>query len=299
MAQTTSVLWSVDQGLGEKAKEQARQNIGAASEKLTEVVNNHTEKIKANTTEIGQIKVDVADIESSLLNKKDKQQLKSFNGSSKQTIKNISQTENGELNVEFEDIDMQNTYVSVNLTQDFTNEQKGTARANINATNVVADGVHIDSLTISNNLLTAGNNQYKLNKVGELSYPYVISTQLIGKKANDTSESVIAEFSEEGLKISTYTPSASAIQLMFTPTGSQQRIMFAYDRQGSTNKTMYSAIASSTGDSPIYSLNIPVGTLTIGSSIIRLTDYVLELEYMNEATADKHNLTCVAKWWRI
>ena len=84
MAQTTSVLWSVDQGLGEKAKEQARQNIGAASEKLTKVVNNHTEKIEANTekieantekieantekieantTEIGQIKVDVADIE--------------------------------------------------------------------------------------------------------------------------------------------------------------------------------------------------------------------------------------------
>lgn len=112
MAQTTSVLWSVDQGLGEKAKEQARKNIGAASEKLTEVVNNHTEKIEANTekieantTEIGQIKVDVADIESSLLNKKDKQQLKSFKGSSKQTIKNISQTENGELSVEFEVID--------------------------------------------------------------------------------------------------------------------------------------------------------------------------------------------------
>lgn len=105
MAQTTSVLWSVVQGLGEKEKEQARQNIGAASEKLTEVVNNHTEKIEANTTEIGQIKVDVADIESSLLNKKDKQQLKSFKGSSKQTIKNISQTENGELSVEFEVID--------------------------------------------------------------------------------------------------------------------------------------------------------------------------------------------------
>ena len=183
------------------------------------------------------------------------------------------------------------------ITQSLTDSEQAQARANINATNVVADGKHIDSLTIGNNLLTAGNNQYKLNKVGELSYPYVISTQLIGKKATDTSESVITEFSEEGLKISTYTPSASAIQLMFTPT--TQRIMFAYDRQGSTNKTMYSAIASSTGDSPIYSLNIPVGTLTIGSSIIRLTDYVLELEYMNEATADEHNLTCVAKWWRI
>lgn len=189
------------------------------------------------------------------------------------------------------------------INQTLTDIEQAQARTNINATNVVADGVHIDSLNISNNLLIAGNNQYKLNKVGELSYPYVISTQLIGKKATDTSESVIAKFSKEGLKISTYTPSAAAIQLMFTPTGSptgsEQRIMFAYDRQGSTNKTMYSAIASSTGDSPIYSLNIPVGTLTIGSSIIRLTDYVLELEYMNEATADEHNLNCVAKWWRI
>lgn len=193
---------------------------------------------------------------------------------------------------------MQNTYVSVNLTQDFTNEQKDTARANINATNVVADGKHIDSLTISNNLLTAGNNQYKLNKVGELSYPYCITLHLFNKSANDTSESVIGTFSDQEMKISTYTSSASNLQLMFTPTGSQ-RIMFAYDRQGSTNKTMYSAIAQISGDSPVYSLNIPVGTLTIGSSIIRLTDYVLELEYMNEATTDTHNLTCIAKWWRI
>lgn len=184
------------------------------------------------------------------------------------------------------------------ITQSLTDSEQRQVRDNINATNVVADGVHIDSMTINNNLLTAGNNQYKLNKVGELSYPYAMSLNLFNKSANDTSESVIAEFSEQGLKISTYTSSASNIQLMFTPTGSQ-RIQFAYDRQGSTNKTMHSAIASSTGDSPIYSLNIPVGTLTIGSSIIRLTDYVLELEYMNEATADTHNLTCVAKWWRV
>ena len=184
------------------------------------------------------------------------------------------------------------------ITQSLTDSEQAQARANINATNVVADGKHIDSLTIGNNLLTAGNNQYKLNKVGELSYPYAMSLNLFNKSANDTSESVIAEFSEQGLKISTYTSSASNIQLMFTPTGTQ-RIQFAYDRQGSTNKTMYSAIASSAGDSPIYSLNIPVGTLTTGSCVIRLTDYVLELEYMNEATADTHNLTLVAKWWRI
>lgn len=184
------------------------------------------------------------------------------------------------------------------ITQSLTDDEQKKARNNINATNVVADGVHIDSMTISNNLLTAGNSQYKLNKVGELSYPYAMSLNLFNKSANDTSESVIGTFTDQELKISTYTSSASNIQLMFTPTGSQ-RIQFAYDRQGSTNKTMYSAISSGTGDTPIYSLNIPVGTLTIGSCVIRLTDYVLELEYMNEATADTHNLTLVAKWWKI
>lgn len=184
------------------------------------------------------------------------------------------------------------------ITQSLTDSEQTVARNNILATDVTADGSHIDKLSISNNLLIAGNSQYKLNKVGELSYPYVMSLNLFNKSANDTSESVIGTFTDQELKISTYTPSTSNIQLMFTPTGSQ-RIMFAYDRQGSTNKTMYSAIASSTGDSPIYSLNIPVGTLTIGSCVIRLTDYVLELEYMNEATADTHNLTLVANWWKI
>ena len=109
MAQTTSVLWSVDQGLGEEEQSQARQNIGAASEKSVDDVkddlNNLTVVVNNHTTEIEQIKEDVEGIESSLTNKKDKQQLKSFKGSSKQTIKNISQTENGELSVEFEVID--------------------------------------------------------------------------------------------------------------------------------------------------------------------------------------------------
>ena len=62
------------------------------------------DRVESNTTEIGQIKESVAGIESSLLNKKDKQPTKSFNGSATKTIKNISQNVNGELTVEFEDI---------------------------------------------------------------------------------------------------------------------------------------------------------------------------------------------------
>lgn len=76
---------------------------------LTEVVNNHT-------TEIGQIKDDVAGIESSLTNKKDKQTELSFNGSSTKTIKNITQNANGELTVEFEDIDLPSEVPNVEIT---------------------------------------------------------------------------------------------------------------------------------------------------------------------------------------
>ena len=65
---------------------------------LTDVVNNHT-------TEIGQIEEDVKGIESSLTNKKDKQSANTFNGSSTKTVKTITQDVNGELNVEFENID--------------------------------------------------------------------------------------------------------------------------------------------------------------------------------------------------
>ena len=41
MAQTTSVLWTTDQGLGEDAKAQARQNIGAAA--ATDIPTNKSE----------------------------------------------------------------------------------------------------------------------------------------------------------------------------------------------------------------------------------------------------------------
>ena len=120
---------------------------------LTDVVDNHT-------TEIGQITESVEGIESSLTNKKDKQLTKTFNSSSTKTVTNISQDENGELNVEFEDIDMQNTYVSVNLTQDFTNEQKSTARNNISA----ADKSAFNRLS---------------NTVQDISYKVTVNTNVI------------------------------------------------------------------------------------------------------------------------
>ena len=130
---------------------------------LTDVVDNHT-------TEIGQIKVDVADIESSLLNKKDKQLTKNFNGSSTKTVTNISQDENGELTVKFEDIDLSKR-VAVNLNQDFTPEEMTTARNNIGASKISYDNVVTD-MTVSKEVVrpymntkytaTVGNDNFLL-----------------------------------------------------------------------------------------------------------------------------------------
>lgn len=55
---------------------------------------------------------------------------------------------------------MQNTYVSVNLTQDFTNEQKGTARTNIGA----ADASALNRLS---------------NTVQDISYKVTVNTNVI------------------------------------------------------------------------------------------------------------------------
>ena len=89
--------------------EQEISNVKVDITNLTEVVNNHT-------TEIGQIKENITGIESSLTNKKDKQPTKSFDGSSTKTIKNISQNDNGELTVEFEDIDLPSEVPNVEIT---------------------------------------------------------------------------------------------------------------------------------------------------------------------------------------
>ena len=64
---------------------------------LTGTVNNHT-------TQIGQIQEDINGIESTVVNKKDKQAELNFNGSATKTVKSITQNANGELNVEFTNI---------------------------------------------------------------------------------------------------------------------------------------------------------------------------------------------------
>ena len=85
---------------------------------LTEVVNNHTTEIGQIKEDVNSIKEDVAGIESSLTNKKDKQPPKNFNGSATKTVKNITQNANGELTVEFADIDLPQEVPNVEITSE-------------------------------------------------------------------------------------------------------------------------------------------------------------------------------------
>ena len=108
---------------------------------LTDAVNNHT-------TEIGQIEEDVVGIKSSLTNKKDKQSANTFNGSSTKTVKTITQDVNGELNVEFENIDYPDYKISSSDVSINVSTSEGVTDLTL-PSDVVRDSnyVHIDGAT--------------------------------------------------------------------------------------------------------------------------------------------------------
>ncbi len=88
------------------------------------------DRVSQNEQDISNIKEDIEDIqdditglddrvddiESALPNKKDKQSSLEFTGSATKTIKKITQNANGEMNVEFEDIDLPQEVPNVNVT---------------------------------------------------------------------------------------------------------------------------------------------------------------------------------------
>ena len=81
-------------------------------------LNNLTGKVDNHTTQIGQIQEDINGIESTVAKKKDKQNELNFNGSATKTIKKITQYPNGELAVEFEDIDLPQEVPNVEITSE-------------------------------------------------------------------------------------------------------------------------------------------------------------------------------------
>lgn len=119
---------------------------------LTGTVNNHT-------TQIGKIQEDVEGIESSLANKKDKQPPKTFQGSATKTVKKVTQDVNGELNVEFENIDLPQEVPNVEITSEdnsidvveSTDVQTNTKSYDISVSDSVKS--KIKDITISNDTL--------------------------------------------------------------------------------------------------------------------------------------------------
>lgn len=81
-------------------------------------LNTLTGKVDNHTTQIGQIQEDINVIESTVVNKKDKQAELNFNGSATKTVKKITQNANGELNVEFADIDLPQEVPNVEITSE-------------------------------------------------------------------------------------------------------------------------------------------------------------------------------------
>ena len=103
---------------------------------LTGTVNNHT-------TQIEQIHEDIEGIESTVANKKDKQNELNFNGSATKTVKKIIQYPNGELKVEFEDIDLPQEVPNVNITSE---------DSSVNITSSVDAGTNTKTFDLSVNV---------------------------------------------------------------------------------------------------------------------------------------------------
>ena len=174
-------------------------NVKTDLTNLTEVVNNHT-------TQISQITEDVQGIESSLTNKKDKQPIKNFNGSATKTIKTITQNANGELTVEFADIDLPQEVPNVEITSADksikvtettdvqTNTKKFDLSVNVNdpleygqfrATNVTSQA----QLTKINGNLELNNYSIKLKKGN--SYHFTVRGSYVANNAVNTNSTIV------------------------------------------------------------------------------------------------------------
>ena len=185
--------------------EQEISNVKVDIENVTNNITNLTEVVNNHTTEIGQITESVAGIESSLLNKKDKQPTKNFTGSATKTIKEITQNTNGELTVEFADIDLpqevpnveitsKDNSINVSQTTDVqTNTKKFDLSVNVEdpleygqfrATNVTSDA----QLNKVNGNLELNNYSIKLKKGN--SYHFTVRGSYVATNATNTATTI-------------------------------------------------------------------------------------------------------------
>ena len=118
---SVSSQWNV--GIAQAYKEQ----IESVSSKLTQdvadtlyaqiSVTDDVETLKSASAGWNEVSA-ISRIDSVLANKKDKQTELNFNGSATKTIKSITQNTNGEINVEYEDIDLPQEVPNVEITSD-------------------------------------------------------------------------------------------------------------------------------------------------------------------------------------
>lgn len=235
-------------------------NVKVDLTNLTEVVNNHT-------TEIGQIKDSVAGIESSLTNKKDKQPTKSFNGSATKTIKNISQNANGELTVEFEDIDLPQEVPNVEITSEDksiqvtettdvqTNTKKFDLSINVNdpleygqfrATNVTSQA----QLNKVNGNLELNNYAIKLKKGN--SYHFTVRGSYVATNATNTSTTI------HYIEYSSFTPIQVNVDNTITDA---QFFEISYDVYKLSSDKNYNVAFSSMSDGKVSELWVEVHNL--------------------------------------
>ena len=155
------------------ATKESVDNVKTGLNNLTDTVNNHT-------TQIEQIQEDINGIDSSLTDKKDKQTELAFNGSATKTVKKITQNANGELNVEFEDINLPQEVPnleikskdgSVNVTES-TDSQTNTKTFDLSVDSITNIASSDDSINVSS---TDGNADLTLpsNVVRDSAYTHI------------------------------------------------------------------------------------------------------------------------------
>ena len=95
-----------------------KEYVNACDKNLQNQIDLVKEDVTEINTSIQNIDGQIQNINTSLENKKDKQNELNFNGSATKTVKKITQYPNGELNVEFEDIDLPQEVPNVEITSE-------------------------------------------------------------------------------------------------------------------------------------------------------------------------------------
>ena len=95
-----------------------KEYVNEGDKNLQNQINEVKKDVNEINTSIQNIDGQIQNINTSLENKKDKQTELNFNGSATKTVKKITQYPNGEMNVEFEDIDLPQEVPNVEITSE-------------------------------------------------------------------------------------------------------------------------------------------------------------------------------------